>query len=158
MAVAKHFERRIQLAQEEVDSWKRDYDAAQCVWDLEAAFRELMGLVDDMFSMDERIHLGAAKSGDAELLNEWTKEFVKLAGRHLELTGKFREAAKKADTAAYRDCVIRLGDLDSYEKRLWEVVAPSDEYLKRGDVDGAIKTSEEQYRAGNYESDNVASS
>lgn len=150
-----YFDRRIVLAQEEVESWKKDHEAAEHVWVLEALFKDMLSMVDEMAEFDTKVNLEAATTGDVARLDAWDKGYQNLAGKQLKLFANFKRAADAVDAYSYKDAKIERGVLETYEKRLWGVVNPSDGYLERGDVSDAIGRSEEEARGGQFRSDRV---
>lgn len=153
--LADYVGRRIDFQEREVEGWKRDHDAAEAVWILEAIFKEMLSNVEALAEFDTKLNLTAAKTGDVDELDAWDVAYKAIAERQLKVFARFKEVADKCNVYSYKDCKIERGLLEQYEKRLWGVVNPSDEYLERGDVNDAIRGSEEDLRRGDFKVDKI---
>jgi hypothetical protein len=152
---ASYLHKRFDLADQQVEGWLKEHRAAQAVWDMEVVYTDLINMVNQVFEIDTHEHLLAAKSGDAARLEQWTNALKEIADSGSKALARFGKAARKMKVDAYKDCKIDMAVLDKYEKRLWSVFRPTDDYLGREDVNAAVRESEADHGASRVETDRL---
>src|SRR5262245_45730480 len=96
-----YFEVKIQAAEKELESWRREHVQAMHVCQLEEVYSDVVKWVEDLFDMDNEVHRSSAAKKDDASIAAFDKLFEDRAPRLLELVELFIKAARETDAEAY---------------------------------------------------------